>query len=82
MPGPVSRTWSLTACSRLVPCGISPACTVVTLTVTFTGPRGNTHTVAVRDPGAREFVRGLRQGEEVDITYSEAFAIRVEPAAR
>ncbi|WP_439580145.1 hypothetical protein [Elioraea sp.] len=31
-------------------------------TVTFTGPRGATHTVAVRDPGARGFVRGLRPG--------------------
>ena len=51
-------------------------------TVTFTDPHGVTHTVAVRDPGARDFVRTVRLGEQVDITYSEAFAIRVEPGAR
>jgi hypothetical protein len=50
--------------------------------VTFTGPRGATRRVAVREPEMRDFVRGLRPGEEVDITYAEALAVRVEPAAR
>jgi hypothetical protein len=50
--------------------------------VTFTGPRGATRRVAVREPEMRDFVRGLRPGEEVDIVYAEALAVRVEPAAR
>ena len=50
--------------------------------VTFTGPRGATRRVAVREPAMRDFVRGLRPGEEVDIVYAEALAVRVEPAER
>jgi hypothetical protein len=50
--------------------------------VTFTGPRGATRRVAARQPAMRDFVRGLRPGEEVDIVYAEALAVRVEPAAR
>jgi hypothetical protein len=50
--------------------------------VTFTGPRGATRRVTVREPAMRDFVRGLRAGEEVDIVYAEALAVRVEPAAR
>lgn len=50
--------------------------------VTFTGPRGATRRVAVREPAMRDFVRGLRPGEEVDIVYAEALAVRVEPAPR
>ncbi|MBL6459141.1 hypothetical protein JMJ55_27850 [Belnapia sp. T6] len=50
--------------------------------VTFTGPRGVTRRVVVREPEMRDFVRGLRPGEEVDIVYAEALAVRVEPATR
>lgn len=48
--------------------------------VTFTGPAGGTRTVTARDPQMREFIRNLRPGEQVDIAYSEALAVRVTPA--
>ena len=48
-------------------------------TVTFTGPQGNARTVAVRDAGMRRFIRTLRQGDEVDITYAEVLTIAVLP---
>src|SRR4029453_5900382 len=61
--------------------------------VTFTGPAGGTRTVTAQDPKVRDFVRNappgpqgaafganLRPGEQVDPAYSEALAVRVEPA--
>lgn len=50
-----------------------------THSVTFTGPTGMTRTVNVKDPRAREFVATLKQGDEVELTYVEALAIKVEP---
>jgi hypothetical protein len=51
-------------------------------TVTFVGPAGVPRTVKARDPRMQEFVRGLKRGDEVDMIYSEAIAVRVEPAGR
>ena len=48
-------------------------------TVTFTGPRG-LRTVAVEDPSAQAFIKQLKKGDEVEVTYTEALAISVEPA--
>jgi translation elongation factor P/translation initiation factor 5A len=48
-------------------------------TVTFTGPRG-LRTVLVETPAAQEFIRQLKKGDEVEVTYTEALAISVEPA--
>lgn len=48
-------------------------------TVTFTNEDGITHTVAVRKPETRKFIAGLKKGDQVDITYSQALAISVEP---
>jgi hypothetical protein len=48
--------------------------------VEVTGPRGFNRRIAVRDPKMRDFIRGLRKGDEVEVTYSEAFAVSVEPA--
>lgn len=48
-------------------------------TVTFTGPNG-THTVAVKKPEAQKFIAGLKKGDEVDISYTQALAVSVEPA--
>ncbi|WP_431283726.1 hypothetical protein ACQW02_02615 [Humitalea sp. 24SJ18S-53] len=49
--------------------------------VTFTGPRGQRTTV-VHEPALRAFVAGLKPGDEVDVTWAEAMAVRVEPAGR
>jgi Cu/Ag efflux protein CusF len=47
--------------------------------VTFDTPDGQ-RTVAVKKPEAQKFIAGLKKGDEVDITYTEALAISVEPA--
>jgi Cu/Ag efflux protein CusF len=46
--------------------------------VTLKGPQGNTERVAVRHP---ENVKKVKVGDEVQITYTEAMAISVEPAS-
>jgi hypothetical protein len=74
------------------PAGQKPAATVgskttVTVTITaidpqtpsvsFTGPAGNSMTVKVKDPKKLE---GVSVGDKVDITYSEALAVKVTEA--
>jgi hypothetical protein len=54
----------------------------VTGRVAFIGPQGVRRVVAPQDPGMANFARQLRPGDEVDVTFAEAVAIRVEPAER
>jgi len=49
-------------------------------TVTFRRSDGASRTVAVQTPEGRQFIRGLRKGDRVEIAYTEAFAIEVKPA--
>lgn len=49
-------------------------------TIEVTGPRGYNTLFRVKDPKAQAFIRGLRPGDEVEVTYREAMAIAVEPA--
>ena len=49
-------------------------------TVTFKRSDGASRTVAVQTPEGRQFIRGLRPGDRVEIAYTEAFAIEVKPA--
>jgi hypothetical protein len=51
-------------------------------TVEVTGPRGYNRRIKVNDPQARQFIRGLKRGDEVEVTFTEAFAVSVEPAGR
>ena len=51
-----------------------------TNTLRFVGPRGVPRQVVLRTPQMQEFSRGLRAGDEVDVVYKEAQAIRIEPA--
>lgn len=48
-------------------------------TVTFTGPRGLTRVIGVKDPKMQTFAEQLKPGDQVDITYYEALAARVIP---
>jgi hypothetical protein len=48
--------------------------------VEVTGPRGFNRRIPVQDPKMREFIRGLKKGDEVEVTFTEALAISVEPA--
>jgi hypothetical protein len=49
-------------------------------TVTFRRSDGQSRTVAVQTPEGKEFIKGLRKGDQVEIAYTEAFAIEVKPA--
>jgi hypothetical protein len=48
-------------------------------TVTFMGPKGNKETIKVRDP---QNLNGVKVGDKVDITYTEALAVQVDEAAK
>ena len=49
-------------------------------TVTFRNADGMLRTVAVQTPQGRKFIKGLKKGDQVEIAYTEAFAIEVKPA--
>jgi hypothetical protein len=51
-----------------------------TNTIEVTGPRGYNRRLKVKDPQAIAFIRGLKKGDEVEVTMTEALAISVEPA--
>ena len=48
-------------------------------TVTFKGPRGNTRTIKVLHP---EKLEGVSVGDTVELTFTEAFAVKVEAAPK
>jgi hypothetical protein len=48
-------------------------------TVQFVGPARILRVVHIRNPKLQEFVRTLKIGDEVDVTYSIAVAVAVEP---
>ncbi|MDO9714278.1 hypothetical protein [Paracraurococcus lichenis] len=50
--------------------------------VTFIGPAGVPRRVVVQDPAMRDFASGLKPGDRVNVTYSEAVAVSVEPMQR
>jgi hypothetical protein len=51
-------------------------------TVSFIGPDRVPRTVAVRQPAMQDFLRTLKAGDEVEVTFTEAVAISVETATR
>jgi Cu/Ag efflux protein CusF len=50
---------------------------LTTSSVSVKGPQGNTRSFRVRD---KTSLKGLKVGDTVDITYSEALLVRVDPA--
>jgi hypothetical protein len=48
--------------------------------VSFYGEDGLMRVVEVQRPEGQAFVRGLKEGDKVELTYTEALAISVEPA--
>ncbi len=63
----ISVTVTITAIDRNIP------------SVTFKGPKGNSRTIKVQDP---QKLNGVKIGDLVDITYTEALAMKVEPAPK
>jgi Cu/Ag efflux protein CusF len=88
--GGVSTTQAVaSADSGKMPAAVAAQQTTVTVkitaidptvpTVTFMGPRGNTETIHVKDP---KKLNGVKVGDLVDITYTEAIGIKVDPAPK
>ncbi len=50
-------------------------------TVSFIDPAGVAQTATVQEPQMRDFLKTLKVGDEVAVTYTEALAISVEPAS-
>ncbi len=48
--------------------------------VTFTGDDGIFRNVQIKNPDAQKFAQTLKKGDQVDVTFSEAVAVSVEPA--
>ena len=48
-------------------------------TVTFTRSDGAQRTVDVESPEGRQFIKGLKKGDHVEVAYTEAFAVEVKP---
>jgi hypothetical protein len=51
-----------------------------TNTVAFRRTDGSIHLIAVKSPNMVQFVRTLKPGDQVDVTYTESLAINVVPA--
>ena len=50
-------------------------------TVTFKRADGLQRTIGIDDPGTQQFIRKLKRGDRVQITYMEAIAVSVQPQA-
>jgi hypothetical protein len=51
-------------------------------TLKVKGPGGKTKEIAVQDPSMRERLKTLKPGEVVELVYTEAMAITLEPAGK
>ncbi len=51
-------------------------------TVTIKGPKGAEHTLKVTDPDLQSRLKEVKPGENLDITYTQAVAVSIEPAKK
>ena len=51
-----------------------------TNTVAFTGSDGTTHIVQVKTPEMQTFIRDLKRGDTVQVTFTDSVAVEVLPA--
>lgn len=49
-------------------------------TLSFDDPRGLSRTIAVKNPDMRAYLKKLKPGDEVEVTYSEALVVKVAAA--
>lgn len=68
--------------------GVSVTTTVIiqaidlaTNTVSFKRADGSVHAVEVKNPKMQKFIKTLKPGDAVEVTYTESLAIDVQPAA-
>jgi hypothetical protein len=61
--------------ARVTITGVDPAHNMVS----FVGPAQVQRTVEVLDPDMQTFIKTIKVGDQVDLTYSEALALSVEP---
>ena len=52
-----------------------------TNTVAFRDRNGQTHILEVRSPNMQQFIRTLRPGDHVDVTFTDSVAVEVIPAS-
>jgi hypothetical protein len=53
-----------------------------TNTVAFRRSDGSVHIIAVKSPNMVQFIRTLKPGDSVEVTYTESVAINIVPASR
>ena len=52
-----------------------------TNTVAFTRSDGTNHVIQVKSPELRKFIREIKPGETVQVTFPESLAVEVIPAS-
>jgi hypothetical protein len=96
-PGEPGNTGGVSSQATRAPAGAKPSAEVArqikatvriedldlaTHTVSFSERGRAPQTLAVQDPEMQAFLETLKVGDEVEITYNEALAVSVEPAAK
>jgi hypothetical protein len=51
-------------------------------TVTIKGPKAEEHTLKVTDPDLQSRLKDVKPGDKLDVTYTQAVAVSVEPAKK